>query len=169
MAAGEYVSVSAQRDTERAAVRSERAALARQPAAELDELTALLQAKGLTAETARAAAKELTGQDALAAHADIELGLKLGEYTSPLHAAVASAVAFSIGALVPLTAVLLAPLAMAVPVTVAAVVVALIVTGSVSAHLGGAPRWPAVVRNVTGGVLAMGVTYGIGRLVGTQL
>ena len=169
MAAGEYVSVSAQRDSERAAVRSERAALRHLPEEELAELTALLQAKGLSAATAHTAARELTAHNALAAHADIELGLTLGRYTSPLHAALASALSFAIGALVPLLAVLLVPLAVAVPVTVAAVVVSLVITGSASARLGGAPPWPAVVRNVTGGSLAMAVTYAIGRLVGTQL
>ena len=169
MAAGEYVSVSTQRDTERAAVRSERVSLARRPAMELRELTALLRSKGLSEATAREAANELTRHDALAAHADIELGIKLGEYTNPWHAALASAVSFSIGALVPLLAVLLAPPDAIVPVTVVAVVVALIATGYGSARLGGAPRGRAVVRNVIGGLLAMVVTYGIGRLVGTQL
>jgi len=169
MAAGEYVSVSAQRDSERAAVRSERAALRHLPEEELAELTALLQAKGLSAATAHAAARELTAHNALAAHADIELGLTLGRYTSPLHAALASALSFALGALVPLFAVLLVPLAVAVPVTVVAVVACLVITGSASARLGGAPPWPAVVRNVAGGSLAMAVTYAIGRLVGAHL
>ncbi len=169
MAVGEYVSVSAQRDTEKAAVRSERAALAHRPRAELDELVRLLQDKGLSAGTAREAAAELTRHDALAAHADIELGIKLGQYTNPWHAAFASALSFSIGALVPLGAVLLAPSGLAVPVTVAAVVAALAITGVASARLGGARRGPALVRNIAGGLLAMGITYGIGRLVGAQL
>lgn len=169
MAAGEYVSVSAQRDTEKAAVRSERMTLERVPEAELAELTAMLELKGLSAATAREAAVELTRHNALAAHADIELGIQIGKYTNPLHAALASALAFALGALVPLLAVLLAPSHAIVTVTVAAVLVALTCTGAVAARLGGAPRGPAIVRNVAGGVLAMGVTYGIGRLVGTQL
>ena len=169
MAAGEYVSVSAQRDSERAAVRSERAALHHLPEEELAELTALLQGKGLSAATAHAAARELTAHNALAAHADIELGLTLGRYTSPMHAAVASALSFAIGSLVPLLAVLLAPLAIAVPVTVVAVVACLVLTGSASARLGGARAGPAVARNVAGGIVAKAVTYGIGRLVGAQL
>ncbi|MCC7039046.1 MAG: VIT family protein [Burkholderiales bacterium] len=169
MAAGEYVSVSAQRDTEKAAVHSERTTLSEFPEAELAELTALLQARGLSAETARDAARELTHHNALAAHAHMELGIELGKYSDPLHAAMASALAFAIGALVPLIAALFSPLDMAVPMTVGAVFVALTVTGSLAAYLGGAPRVPAIVRNVIGGGLAMAVTYGIGLLVGTQL
>jgi len=169
MAAGEYVSVSAQRDTEKAAVRSERATLDRVPEAELAELTALLEAKGLSGATARDAALELTRHNALAAHADIELGIELGKYTNPFHAAVASALAFASGALVPLLAALFTPPDAIVPMTGAAVVAALTLTGVVTARLGGAPRMPAILRNVTGGVLAMGVTYCIGRIVGMQL
>ena len=169
MAVGEYVSVSAQRDTEKAAVRSERAMLARVPEAELAELTRLLRAKGLSEGTAREAADELTRHNALAAHADIELGIKLGKYTNPLHAALASALSFALGALVPFLTVLLASSRVAVPATVVAVLVALTVTGAFAARLGGAPRMPAIVRNVAGGVLAMGITYFIGRLVGTSL
>lgn len=169
MAAGEYVSVSAQRDTERAAVRSERITLDRIPEAELAELTALLRQKGLSEDTARQAAAELTQHNALAAHADIELGIVLGKYTNPLHAALASALAFALGALVPLLAALLSAPQVVVAATVAAVLVALTATGAAAAHLGGAP-WPrAILRNVAGGLLAMGITYFIGHLVGMQL
>ena len=169
MAAGEYVSVSAQRDTERAAVHSERTMLAAYPEAELEELTVMLQARGLSAETARDAARELTHHDALAAHADLELGIELGRYTDPWHAAFASALAFALGALVPLIAALVAPLAIAVPITVLAVLAALTATGFAGALLGGAPRLRAILRNLAGGVVAMGITYGIGVVVGTQL
>ncbi|MDQ7975491.1 MAG: VIT family protein [Rhodocyclaceae bacterium] len=169
MAVGEYVSVSAQRDTELAAVRSERAALDAMPGPELRELEDLLKAKGLSDATAHQAAIELTRHNALAAHAEIELGIELGRYTNPWSAAAASALAFSLGALVPALAVLLAPLSVAVPVTVAAVVLALVGTGLASARLGGAPPWRATLRNVAGGLLAMGATYAIGRALGAQL
>ena len=169
MAAGEYVSVSTQRDTEKAAVHQEKAELAALPEAELRELAALLQRKGLHPTTAHQAALEMTQHDALAAHAELELGIQPGQYTNPWHAACASAAAFAVGALVPLLAVLLSPTDQAVPLTAVAVVLALWATGMASAHLGGASRWRAAVRNVLGGVLAMGVTYAIGSLVGAQL
>ena len=169
MAVGEYVSVSTQSDTERAAVQLEREALARRPDAEIKELAALLQQKGLSRVTAMEVAKELTQHDALAAHAEIEFGIKPGEYTNPWHAAGASALAFSLGALVPLLAILLAPTPSLVPVAVGAVTLALLLTGVTSAHLGGAPRLRAALRNAGGGLLAMGVTYVVGWLVGAQL
>ena len=169
MAAGEYVSVSTQRDTEKAAIRSEQAALANLPRAELNELIGLLRAKGLSEATARQAALELTRSNALAAHAEIELGLKLGHYTNPWSAALASAVSFSLGAMVPLGAVLMSPLSITVPVTAVAVLLALVGTGAWSASLGGTPKLPAVLRNVGGGLLAMAVTYAAGRLIGTHL
>lgn len=169
MAAGEYVSVSTQRDTEVAAVARERDELARFPEAEQRELVQLLADKGISPALAHQVADELTRRDALAAHTELELGIRPGEYSSPLQAALASALAFAVGALVPLGAVLLAPLAQAVPITMAAVVVALVATGAISARLGHAPVLPAVRRNVAGGVLAGMITYGIGRLVGTQL
>lgn len=169
MAAGEYVSVSTQRDTEKAAVRLEKQELQALPEVELRELAGLLRQKGMSAETALQAAREMTAHDALTAHAEIELGIKPGAYTNPWQAAGASAVSFAVGALVPLLSVLLAPRNWIVPVTVVAVVVALLVTGVCSARLGGAPRLRAAVRNVLGGLLAMGVTYGIGKLVGAQL
>lgn len=169
MAAGEYVSVSTQRDTEKAAIRSERAALREMPCHELDELTELLRTRGLSPATARAAALEMSRHNALAAHSEMELGLRLGQYTNPWSAALASALSFSVGALVPLLAVLLTPLQAAVPATVLAVALALVVTGAWSAHLGGTPQRAAVLRNLGGGLLAMAVTYAAGRLVGTQL
>lgn len=169
MAAGEYVSVSTQSDTERAAVLLEHEELTQLPEVELKELAALLQKKGLSHATAAQVARELTQHDALAAHAEIELGIKPGEYTNPWQAAGASAVAFAVGALVPLLAVLLAPAPWLVPVAMGAVTLALLITGVASAHLGGAPRLRAALRNAGGGLLAMGVTYAVGRLVGTQL
>ena len=169
MAAGEYVSVSTQRDTEKAAVALEKEELAELPDVELRELTALLQQKGMSHATALQAARELTAHDALAAHSEIELGIEPGHYTNPWSAAIASALSFSVGALVPLLALVLSPRAVIVPVTVVAVIIALIVTGVSSARLGGAPVGRAALRNAAGGLLAMAVTYGIGKLVGTQL
>jgi VIT1/CCC1 family predicted Fe2+/Mn2+ transporter len=166
MAAGEYVSVSTQRDTERAMLELERRELAETPKAELQELAEIYQAKGLTADLARDVAEQLTAHDALGAHADAELGIDPDDLTNPWHAALASFVSFTIGALLPLVAIAVSPTSWRVGVTFATVVVALGFTGSASAGLGQAQRWPAVRRNIIGGVLAMLVTYGIGSLVG---
>ncbi|HEU4947181.1 MAG TPA: VIT family protein [Kribbella sp.] len=166
MALGEYVSVSSQRDTERALLAKERAELAEAPEAELEELAALYVAKGLSAETARQVAAELTERDAFAAHADAELGIDPHALTNPWHAAGASALAFTLGALLPLAAILLPPASVRVPATFVVVLLALAGTGALSARLGEARRPPAVVRLVVGGALAMAVTFGIGQLVG---
>ncbi|KRE54927.1 VIT family protein [Phycicoccus sp. Soil748] len=169
MAAGEYVSVSTQRDTEKALLAKERRELREMPEQELDELTEIYAGKGLTPELAREVAVQLTEHDALGAHAEAELGIDPNDLTNPWHAAWASMSAFTVGALLPLIAILLPPPGGRVAITAGAVVVALAATGWVSAQLGGAPRQRAVLRNVAGGVLAMAVTYGIGALVGTQL
>jgi len=169
MALGEYVSVSAQRDTEQALLRTERREQREDPAAELDELAALYEAKGLGAATARTVAEELTDHDPLVAHAEVELGFNPADLTNPWEAALSSATAFSIGALLPLIAILVAPVALRIPVTVAAVLLALVITGAVSARLGGAPKHRAVLRNFVGGGLALAITYAIGHLVGAAI
>ncbi|GAA2520955.1 VIT1/CCC1 transporter family protein [Winogradskya humida] len=169
MALGEYVSVSSQRDTERALLAKERTELAESPDQELDELTALYEAKGLTAATARLVAEELTARDAFAAHADAELGIDPDALTNPWHAAGASAIAFTVGSLLPLIAILLPPPHLRVPVTFTVVILALAVTGAVSARLGSAGISRAVTRLVGGGALAMAVTFGIGQLVGAAV
>ena len=169
MALGEYVSVSAQRDTEEALLRQERRELRADPSAELDELAALYEAKGLSAATARTVAEELTDYDPVVAHAEVELGFDPSELTSPWQAALSSALSFSVGALLPLIAILTAPIALRIPVTVAAVLLALVVTGAVSAGLGGAPKNRAVLRNFVGGGLALAITYAIGHLVGAAI
>lgn len=169
MAVGEYVSVSAQRDSERALLVKEEHELRTMPEEELEELTRLLQEKGMSDAVAREAARELTAHDALAAHADIELRLDPDDLTSPTHAAVSSLIAFALGALIPLLAMLLSPPSTRVVVTVVAVLLALFLTGFLSARAGGAPVARAIVRNVIGGVLAMGITFAIGTLVGTQI
>jgi VIT1/CCC1 family predicted Fe2+/Mn2+ transporter len=166
MAGGEYVSVSTQSDTERAALDLERWELDNLPDHELAELAQLYRDKGLSPELARAVAVQLTAHDALAAHAEAELGIDPDERTNPWHAAASSMVAFTAGALLPLLAIVLPSLAWRVPVTVLAVTTALALTGVVSARLGRAPARPAVVRNVGVGLLAMGVTFAVGSLVG---
>jgi vacuolar iron transporter family protein len=166
MASGEYVSVSTQRDTERALLAKEARELKEMPAEELAELTQIYRDKGLSERLAREVAVELTAHDAFAAHVDAELGIDPDDLTNPWHAAFASAVAFTCGALLPLLAVLLPGPTARVPVTFVAVVLALAVTGLVSASFGDAVRHRAVWRNVAGGLLAMVVTYGVGRLVG---
>ncbi|MGW2697818.1 VIT1/CCC1 transporter family protein [Streptomyces sp. NPDC001296] len=166
MAAGEYVSVSTQRDSEKAALALERRELTEQPEAELAELTELLERRGLTREVAREAAAQLTARDALRAHARVELGIDPDELANPWHAAWASFVAFTVGALLPLLAIVLPPMVWRLPVTVVSVLAALVVTGWTSARLGAARPRRAVLRNVAGGALAMGVTYAAGALLG---
>jgi VIT1/CCC1 family predicted Fe2+/Mn2+ transporter len=162
MAAGEYVSVSTQRDSERAALAVEKRELKEQPEAELEELTRMLADRGLSEEVAREAAVQLTDQDALRAHARVELGIDPDELTNPWHAAGASFLAFTVGALLPLLAIVLPPASARLYVTVLSVLAALALTGWWSARLGAAAAGPAVLRNVCGGALAMAVTYAAG-------
>jgi VIT1/CCC1 family predicted Fe2+/Mn2+ transporter len=166
MAAGEYVSVSTQRDTERALLHKESRELAEMPEEEFAELAGLLRGKGLSEATAHQVALELTEHDALAAHAEVELGIDPNELTNPWHAAWASMLAFTVGALLPLLTITLFPVDLRIGATVAAVVVALAATGYTAARIGEAPPGRAMVRNVSGGLLAMGITYVIGDLVG---
>lgn len=169
MAVGEYVSVSTQRDTERALISKEKRELREMPEAELRELAGIYRTKGLDADLAHEVAVQLTAHDALAAHAEVELNLDPDELTNPWQAALASFLSFFVGALLPLLAILLPPESWRVPVTFVAVLIALGGTGHLSARLGGAHVRPAVLRNVLGGALAMAVTFGIGALVGTAL
>ncbi|MEU9443400.1 VIT family protein [Streptomyces sp. NPDC048304] len=166
MAAGEYVSVSTQRDSEMAALALERRELREQPEAELRELTTLLEQRGLSHEVAREAAVQLTARDPLRAHARVELGIDPEELTNPWHAACASFLAFTVGALLPLLAIVLPPADWRLGVTVGSVLAALVLTGWASARLGAANPKRAVLRNVIGGALAMAVTYAAGRLLG---
>lgn len=169
MAAGEYVSVSTQRDSERAMIRKEKHELHTLPEEELEELTQIYQSKGLGRELAAQVAEELTAHDALAAHAEVELGIDPDQLTNPWEAAGASFLSFTAGALIPLIAILLPPPGLRVPICFVAVAIALIITGAVSARLGEAPARPAIVRNVVGGMVAMAITYGVGTLVGTAV
>ncbi|MEV6068905.1 VIT family protein [Nocardia sp. NPDC052001] len=166
MALGEYVSVSTQRDSERALLATERRELAEDPEAELAELAEIYRAKGLTPATALAVAEELTAHDAFAAHAEAELGIDPDDLTNPWHAALSSALSFTLGALLPMLAILLAAVPLRVPITVVAVLAALALTGALGARLGGAAPIRATARVVIGGALAMTVTYAIGRAVG---
>lgn len=169
MGAGEYVSVSTQRDSELALLAKERRELREEPDEELAELAGFYVQRGLDEELALEVATALTAKDALAAHAEVELGIDPDDITSPWHAAWASILSFTIGALLPLLTVVLTPSDVAAWATVLVVVVALAGTGFVSARLGYARPGRAVVRNVAGGLLAMGFTFLVGSLLGTQI
>src|SRR3989344_3197577 len=164
MAAGEYVSVSSSRDTEKALLKKERHELRTNPEAELMELALIYERKGLKYETAMKVAKELTEKDAFAAHVDAELNIDPNNLTNPWHAAIASAVSFSVGAVIPLVAILAPPESIHIPIAFASVLIALAITGTLSALAGGASISRAVFRVVLGGAVAMAVTYSIGRL-----
>jgi VIT1/CCC1 family predicted Fe2+/Mn2+ transporter len=166
MALGEYVSVSSQRDTERALIERERNELATVPEAELAELIGLLRGQGLDEASATETARQLTERDALKTHLSIELGISQEELANPWIAAGSSALAFAAGAIAPLATIMLLPASLRIAVTFLAVLVALLATGWASAHLGRAPKRAALVRLVIGGALAMAVTFGIGYLFG---
>ncbi|WP_054953694.1 VIT1/CCC1 transporter family protein [Flaviflexus massiliensis] len=169
MGVGEYISVSSQRDTEQAEVSRLRNLVTSEPGEQRDSLTRTFMREGLSRDTAMTVADELTQKDAVRAHARFELGISSEEFTNPWHAALASFAAFTLGALIPLIAMVASPDHLRVAFTVIAVVVSLSLTGSISARLGGAKPLPAVVRVVIGGLAAMFITYAIGALVGTAL
>ena len=166
MAVGEYVSVSSQRDSEKALLDKERFELKHEAEKELEELVHIYQKKGLKRDTAHQVAIELTAHDAFAAHVEAELGIDPNDLTNPLHAAVASAVAFTIGGLIPLLAIIIPSELLRVPITFGAVLIALIGTGILSAKLSETSKRKVVMRIVLGGIFAMAVTFGIGRLLG---
>lgn len=168
MALGEYVSVSSQRDSERAIVDAERRALAADPEGRVQALARRYEERGVAAPTARRVAEDLFRADALDAQLREQHGLDQGDVASPWHAALASFVAFTLGAALPLVAILLPPAAARVPVAFAATLVALAVTGAVAAWIGGGSRVRAAARVVVGGALALGATYLVGALVGTS-
>ncbi|MFU8945169.1 VIT family protein [Mycetocola zhadangensis] len=169
MALGEYVSVSSQRDSERALIAKERSELREMPDEELRELTGLLQDRGLSERTAQQVATELTEHDALAAHLSFELNITEADIANPWHAAFASAIAFTIGAILPMLAILLPPPDIRIPVTFVAVLIALALTGAMGAKLGGSPALRPTIRVVIGGALALGATFAIGSLLGTTV
>jgi VIT1/CCC1 family predicted Fe2+/Mn2+ transporter len=165
MAVGEYVSVSTQRDTEKAMLEKEHLELLNQPKAEVDELALMYEKKGLSSATARAVAEELCAHDAPMAHAEM-LHIDPNHLSNPWHAAYASAAAFVSGAVIPLFAITLPPADLRIPVTFVGVLLALVITGALSAQAGGVGQMKTIVRVVIGGVIAMAVTYGIGRIFG---
>ena len=169
MALGEYISVSSQRDSEKAQLLQEERELNSSPEQELDELTAIYAAKGLSAQTARTVAVELTQHDALAAHADSELRIDPEDLANPLQAASASALSFTLGAIVPLLAILIPGPSLRVPITFIVVLFALAVAGIISARIGGSSAAVAARRVVIGGALGLAFTYGIGHLFGTAI
>jgi VIT1/CCC1 family predicted Fe2+/Mn2+ transporter len=168
MALGEYVSVSSQSDSQRALIEKERRELEEEPEAELAELTAIYQAKGLSPETAAKVAEELTAHDVLAAHLSAELNIDEADIVSPWHAAFASAIAFTVGAILPMLAILLPPPEIRVPLTFVSVLVALALTGALGAWIGGGSKTRAAVRVVVGGALALAATFLIGNLLGAS-
>lgn len=165
MGGGEYVSVSTQRDTERAAIRKEAYELKTDYSRELDELTSIYQQKGLSASLARQVAVELMSKDALAAHAEAELNISPGDYANPWSAAFSSMFSFTCGAILPLLFIILLPEAIKILGTFIAVLLALMLTGFVSAYLGHAPCKPAIIRNVLVGMITMVVTYSVGHII----
>ncbi len=169
MAGGEYVSVSTQRDTERAQLRLEKRELKEMPEAEERELAQIYEAKGLSPELAAQVARELTEKDALQAHAEAELGIDPDNLTSPWQAAWASLVAFTVGALLPLLSIVWTSTSARVWACASAVVVGLVLTGFLSAKLGDAHVGRAIARNVGVGALTMVVTYYVGVLFGTSV
>ncbi|MGC4112917.1 MAG: VIT family protein [Nocardioides sp.] len=169
MGAGEYVSVSTQRDSERAMLAMEAEELRRMPKTELRELAQIYERKGLSRDLARRVAAELTEHDALAAHAEAEFGIDKDNLTNPWAAAAASMVSFTVGALLPLLVITLAPHGARIWATVVAVALALALAGYVSARLGYSPWGRAVLRNVGGGLVAMGITYAVGTVVGPHV
>jgi VIT1/CCC1 family predicted Fe2+/Mn2+ transporter len=166
MAAGEYVSVSSQADTEQADLARERAELAADPESELQELTALYVARGLDAELARRVAVQLTAHDALGAHAKDELGITEVLSARPVQAALASAATFAVGAALPMGLVAVTPLHRAVWVVSAGSLLCLAALGAVAAGAGGANRWRGALRVTVWSALAMALTAGVGQLFG---
>ena len=167
MAAGEYVSVSSQADTERADLKRERYELATEPQAEEDELTGIYVHRGLEPELARTVARQLTARGALAAHARDELGLTEELAARPLQAALASAATFAVGAAVPILAILAAPANLLLVAVTAVSLVCLVALGATAAHVGGAPRSVGATRVAVWGILAMLATAAVGRLFGS--
>jgi VIT1/CCC1 family predicted Fe2+/Mn2+ transporter len=167
MAAGEYVSVSSQRDTENADLRLEERELASDPEGELAELAGIYERRGLSPALAADVAAELSAHDALEAHARDELGLADDRRARPLQAAGASALSFATGAVLPLVAIGIFGSSIRVVVCIAVTMLALAGLGALGARLGGAPEVPAVVRVVFWGAVAIGVTSAIGALVGS--
>jgi VIT1/CCC1 family predicted Fe2+/Mn2+ transporter len=169
MAAGEYISVSSQADSEQADIRREREALAQTPEAEQEELVALYRERGLSPETAAQVARELTALDPLAAHVRDELGLSEAFAARPLQAALASCVTFSGAAAVPVVAAALAPASAIIPAVLIVSVLSLAILGALGAKAGAAPLVPATARVLGWGIFAMAITAAVGWLFGVSV
>jgi VIT1/CCC1 family predicted Fe2+/Mn2+ transporter len=169
MAAGEFISVSSQADSEQADIKREQQALVEMPEHELEELAAVYRGRGLSAETALTVARELSAKDPLGAHVRDELGLSDQLAAKPLQAALASGVTFSAAAAIPLLAAWLAPADAVVMAVLLVSVVTLAILGALGAKAGGAPLVPATLRVVGWGIIVMAVTAAIGWLFGVSV
>lgn len=169
MAAGEYVSVSSQRDSELADIAVETRELAASPAAELDELTGIYVARGLDLALARQVAEQLSAKDELAAHLRDELGIERGDLARPFQAAWVSALSFALFAMIPILALLLAPAEWRLPTIVVVTIASLAGLGALGGQLSGAPLGRSTLRVALGGALAMAVTIAVGRLLGVAV
>ncbi|MGA4668854.1 VIT1/CCC1 transporter family protein [Propionibacteriaceae bacterium Y1923] len=167
MALGEYVSVSSQRDSEQHIIDHTRRALQQDPEAELDALAGLYEQRGLTSQTSHEVARQLSAQDPLDAHLRERHNIDASDVASPWHAAAASFIAFAVGALLPLLAILLPGPELRVPITFVATLTGLALTGAVAAGIAGGSKRRAATRVVLGGALALAATYLIGSLLGT--
>jgi VIT1/CCC1 family predicted Fe2+/Mn2+ transporter len=166
MAAGEFVSVQSQADTEQADLARERQELVANPSGELEELTGIYMERGLSRELARQVAEQLTLYDALGAHARDELGITEALRARPIQAALASAGSFCLGALCPVLMILLSPAGQIAQATTVVALIVLAALGALAAHAGGAPIWRAAARMLVWGALALGLTALVGRLFG---
>ncbi len=169
MAVGEYVSVSSQRDAERADIAREKQELAGQPRAELRELATIYVTRGLDEALAMKVAEQLSAHDRLGAHMRDELGIDQAALARPLQAAWISAASFASFAVIPIAALLVSPAALRLPMIAALSLVSLAALGALGGHLGGAPMAGASLRVTLGGALAMAVTAAIGRLLGISV
>lgn len=169
MAVGEYVSVSTQRDTERAFIEREKKLLKKDPSGQLESLATFYEEKGVSRKTALQFARELTADDPIKAHLESELKLDEEDLTNPITAAVASFFSFGLGAAIPLIAAVASPDHTRIQITLVAVILGLFLTGYYSAKFGGANKRAAVLRVLVGGIIAMAVTYYIGHLFGTAI
>ncbi len=169
MGLGEYVSVSSQRDSERALIDKEKRELIEQPEVELAELQTIYEHKGLSPVTAKQVAKELTAHDPIRAHLEAELNILEAHIVNPWHAAFSSTGSFLAGALLPFLTVLFAAEQFRIPATIVASIIALAGTGAAGAYLGGSSMLKSVIRVVVGGSAALAVTFAIGSLFNTAV
>lgn len=169
MAAGEYVSVSTQKDTEQALVAKVSRGLKTSPRASLSSLIQIYESKGLSPDTAKKVAIEYTSIDPIGAHVSARYSIDSEEFANPWHAAISSAVSFTLGAILPMLAILIFPASIKIPMTFIITVLALGIAGYVSSRLSEAREIRPIIRVISGGALAMITTGAVGHLVGTTL